>query len=51
MKMSGQLHAPAALPIGQEAGLGPITGLNAVVKKKSHTASDGTWTLVIQPVA
>jgi len=44
MEMSGQLHAPAALPQGKAAGthwvgcwVGPITSPDTVVKKKIPT--------------
>jgi hypothetical protein len=41
MEMSGQLHSPAAIPLGKEppithwiGGVGPWTGLDAVEKRK-----------------
>jgi len=61
MKLSGQLHAPAALSQGeraltvsleQECSVGPGAGLDAVVKKKdSIFAPAGNRSPVVQPVA
>jgi len=55
MEVSGQLHAPAALPHcthRTEAWVGPRVGLDAVAKRtKFVIAPDGHGTQVVQPVA
>jgi hypothetical protein len=60
MEVSGQLHAPAALPLGRAPGthwirgwVGPRTVLNAVVKRKipSPRRESNPRTLIVQPVA
>jgi hypothetical protein len=60
MEVSGQLHAPAALPPGKSPGthwiagwMGPRAVLNAVVKRKipsSHRESNRR-TPIVHPVA
>jgi hypothetical protein len=49
MDMSGQLHAPTALPPGKET-LVLIAGLDAVVKRRNSSPA-GKRTPVIQLVA
>jgi hypothetical protein len=61
MEVSGQLHAPAALPpgkellvpIGKEAGWAPRAVLDAVVRRKilSFCRESNPRTPIIQPVA
>jgi hypothetical protein len=60
MEVSGQLHAPTALPPGKDPGIHwtrgwvePIADLDAVVKRKtpSHRRESNPRTPIIQPVA
>jgi hypothetical protein len=60
MDVSGQFHAPMALPPGERAHgylldrnlLGPRTGLGAVAEKKiPFFVPTGNWTPVVQPLA
>jgi len=57
MEVSGQLHAPAALPPGKDApirweGVDFRAGLDAVtkIKKNPFPAPPGNRTSVVQPV-
>jgi hypothetical protein len=58
MKLSNNLHAPAALPPGKDYGThwiggwtGPKAGLDEVAKTKKDPFLAGNRTLVVQPVA
>jgi len=49
MEVSGQLHAPAALPLGKSLWypldrIGPTAGLDVVVEQKKFPAAAGTRT-------
>jgi hypothetical protein len=59
MEVSGQLHAPAALPSGKElmaplgigGWMGPKAGLDAVVKRKIPSPYRNSNAPIIQPRA
>jgi len=59
MKVSGQLHAPAALPPGKEpmvwirGGVGPSAVLDTVVKREIPSSRRGSnpKTPIVQPLA
>jgi hypothetical protein len=53
MEVSGQLHAPAALPPGIGGWVGPRAGLDAVLKRKipSPCRKSNPNHPIVQPIA